>query len=581
MSLRQRIVTLGLSGVVLIGGAGWRSAGAESPDLPATATTTGSAPAYETVQGFFREYALGDLRSGPAIVAIDETDTVWTALAKSGQLARFRNGSIEVFDIGPDSRPVGLAAGSRKNGHPGVLWIAASFDNKILRFDTATEAVREYPIDGDEAWPFNIAIAPDGMLWFTQRASGRLGRLDPATGEIRHFEPPTPGAGPAGMAIDPRDGTVWFGEGYADRIGRLDPATGEIEEIALGESSNGNQNGPAGLAIDPDGGVWFAKLEGKLGHIPPGSRQVELLDVPPAARRPAGVAVAANGDVWTPALDGNLLLRYRPSTRTFTAFPLPSGQPDQETAYPPIARTSRPFGIGIDAQGNVWFSEQYRGQLGVLDTTPPRVKLVSPSETVQSLGIPVTYTVEDRVSGVAEVHVLLGGQEVALRQGALDLSRATPGAQELELVAVDHAGNQTTTRTRFEFAPGPLALTQLLRRLEPQDEAGRGFQEGWIEAVKTLRPGSDASAFEALRASLEEGREHFTRFPGPVLAAILDYQQHGGGGTVEVDLLDKPPYFEPLEIVVAPGDTIQWHYEAQIEGHKLSTALHRIVIEGS
>ena len=33
--------------------------------------------------------------------------------------------------------------------------------------------------------------------------------------------------------------------------------------------------------------------------------------------------------------------------------------------------------------------------------------------------------------------------------------------------------------------------------------------------------------------------------------------------------------------MVAPGDTIQWRYEAQIEGHKLSSALHRIVIEGS
>ena len=47
------------------------------------------------------------------------------------------------------------------------------------------------------SWPFNLAIAPDGGIWFTQRASGRLGHLDPASGEIRHYELPTPNGGPA------------------------------------------------------------------------------------------------------------------------------------------------------------------------------------------------------------------------------------------------------------------------------------------------------------------------------------------------------------------------------------------------
>jgi virginiamycin B lyase len=545
---------------------------------PATALPEGP-PQVETAEGFFREYAIGDLRSGPAIVAVDDDDTVWTALAKSGQLARYRNGSIRLYDLGADSRPVGVAAGKRANGHPGVLWIAASFDNKILRFDTTTEEVRPYAIDGDDAWPFNIAIAPDGMLWFTQRASGRLGRLDPDSGDIEHFDLPTPGAGPAGMAIDPRDGTVWFGEGYADRIGRLDPFTGAIEEIPMGESSNGNQTGPAGMAVDPDGGLWFAKLEGKLGHIPPGSREIRLLDVPPEARRPAGVAVASNGDLWVAALDGNLLLRYRPSTHTFTQFPLPSGAPDQVTAYPPLARTSRPFGIGLDSEGNVWYSQQYRGQLGVLDTVPPRIRLLSPEGVVSGLGAPVTYAAEDRVAGVAGVQVLLGDDEVPLRQGAMDLRSVPPGRHQLSVVAWDHAGNRTRLDVPFEFAPGPMALGLLLRRLEPRDEPGKDFQSRWQELAKGVRPGGDPQAFAQLRQSLTEGEEHFDRFPRELLWRILDYQEQRGSDTVEVELLDAAPFFAPASLVLAPGDTIRWSYEAPIEGHNLADSLHRIVIE--
>src|ERR1044072_2542187 len=41
--------------------------------------------------GFFREYALDKIDSGPAIVAVDEDGSVWTALAKSGKLAHLTN----------------------------------------------------------------------------------------------------------------------------------------------------------------------------------------------------------------------------------------------------------------------------------------------------------------------------------------------------------------------------------------------------------------------------------------------------------------------------------------------------------
>src|SRR5262249_37768841 len=149
--------------------------------------------------------------------------------------------------------------------------------------------------------------------------------------------------GPAGLAVDPLSSLVWFTESYADSIGVLDVRTGRVEEFKMSNSSTGLISGPAGLAIDKKGDIWFAKLEGKLGHISSGTKTIELIPVPKEARRPAGITVDTNGDVWAVALDGNLLLRYDPSTRDFKLYPLPTGEPDLQPSTPPIAKTSRPF----------------------------------------------------------------------------------------------------------------------------------------------------------------------------------------------------------------------------------------------
>src|SRR6266487_1486694 len=250
------------------------------------------------VTGYFREYPLDHPGSGPAIVVVDEDDSVWVALAKTGRLARLTNGIVTLFEIGEQSRPVGIAVGSRANGQAGVVWIAAAYDNKIIRFDSRSGEKLEFPIDGPPSWPFNIVLDPAGQVWFSQRASGRIGRLDPGSGQIHHYSVPTPNAGPAGLAIDDVSGRVWFTESYADRIGVIEPESGRFREYAMGQQSTGFVNGPAGIAVSPTGDVWFAKLEGKLGHLRPGSDKLELIDVPAMARRPAGIAVARDGDVW-------------------------------------------------------------------------------------------------------------------------------------------------------------------------------------------------------------------------------------------------------------------------------------------
>ena len=325
------------------------------------------------------------MRSGPAIVAVDRDDDVWVAMARSGKLMRLRNDQLRGYDIGQDSRPVALALGTAENGHSNEIWISAAFDEKLVRFNRQTEAVTKYAIGGSGTfWPFMIGLGPHGEVWFSERAAGQIGRLDPESGKVDHFKLHSAEAGPAGLVVAPNDGTVWFTEGQTNRVGRLDPKTGIVTDYVMGDQSTGMVSGPAGIALDGNGRVWFTKLEGKLGAIDPQHDAIELIDLPPDARRPAGIAVAPDGNVWCLALDGNMAVRYEPPSRKFTLYPLPTGSPDEEADAPPSARTSRPFGIAFDRSGNLWFSEQYTGQLGVLVLAPPSVNIVSPRDKISS-----------------------------------------------------------------------------------------------------------------------------------------------------------------------------------------------------
>lgn len=522
----------------------------------------------------FREFALDNPGSGPAIVAVDEDDTVWVALAKSGKLARFMNGNVRLFDLGADSRPVGIVVGTKSNSQAGFLWIAASYDNKILRFEKATGKTREYAIDGENSWPFNIAIAPNGAIWFTERASGRVGLLEPETGKVKHFDVPTPNAGPAGLAIDPKSGIVWFTESYADRIGSLDPSKETISELKMSDTSTGLVSGPAGLAIDRDGGIWFAKLEGKLGHIAPPYREIEIKDVPEQARRPAGITVSSAGEIWAVALDGNLLLRYQPASSTFQMFPLPTGEPDVKPGVPPAARTSRPFGIAADSSGNIWFSEQYTGQLGVLNIAPPLLEVFSPRGTVRAADPLFTA----RVSEIRDIALEVDSAPVSLQHGRLNLRGIAPGQHDLVVKATGLSGQSTRTSISFEYAPGIAVLTGMLRDLRPRRPEAEKAKAEMVVLAESLSKGEIVGNVSRIREALTANAGDFAPFDQRLLLAVLDFQVKNAGRSVGVSILDAPPYFSPNRITIRKGDVVAWKYDPPSDGHSISHELHAIEI---
>ena len=84
--------------------------------------------------------------------------------------------------------------------------------------------IREYALPSG-ARPRRLAVADDDTVYYSDYARGYLGRLDPATGKVQEWTSPGgPGSKPYGIAITP-DGMVWYSESgvQPNTIVRFDP----------------------------------------------------------------------------------------------------------------------------------------------------------------------------------------------------------------------------------------------------------------------------------------------------------------------------------------------------------------------
>jgi virginiamycin B lyase len=138
-------------------------------------------------------------------------------------------------------------------------------------------------------------VTADGTAWATLRSGNQLLRITP-DGEMKAFELPRPAVGPSDVAVGP-DGSVWFIELRENRIGRLKDDAFEEFDVA-GESPI-----LTGLAVAGDGAVWFGMLRsGSLGRL--ADRRIEAFKLPREGARPCSLAVDGSGNVWYADISG-------------------------------------------------------------------------------------------------------------------------------------------------------------------------------------------------------------------------------------------------------------------------------------
>ncbi|MBV9959689.1 MAG: hypothetical protein JO360_14795, partial [Acidobacteria bacterium] len=414
------------------------------------------------------EYEFPTPKGGPSIINVDRSGTVWVAMARAGKIGQLRDGQLREYALPANSFPVGLVTDA--GGH---VWYSDIRRNKIGRLDPTSAEVKDFDIPTKDSWPFSLAFDSGGKLWFTERVGNKIGHLNTLTGEVQEFTVSSPNCQPAGLAVTP-GGQVFFTENSGHKIGHFNPKTGKLTEHQVPTPMKSSLfYGLAGITSDPQGNIWFAILDGRLGYLRRHGQdyeEVREIALPNAATRPAGMAVDAWGIVWFTELDGNSISSYNPALEEFRRYAIPTGSPDPRPMGPPevtargelpvpgsVAKTSRPFGIAVDPQGTVWFSEQYAHKVGKL--TPPALEVFQPRGLISGVSAPVK--VQARALSGAPIQYLIDDQPINAGE-KLDITFLTPGAHTLRAVATRDGRQLAVATSTFSVNPTLETIRQQL-----------------------------------------------------------------------------------------------------------------------
>lgn len=347
----------------------------------------GGVPAQAGTRAKVDEFQL-EKGSGPALIATDASGRVWAPLARKNAILMMdtKRGIKKLLPLPKRSFPVGILA-----TRSGSVYFTDVGRNLIGMIDPETLETREFKLPTPDAFPFFLVEADDGGIWFTERYGNAIGRLDPGNGKVIEVPVPTKGAQPAGLTYNGH-GRLFFTENSAHQIGTLDLKTHKILEFPVpSKLKDPPYYGLAGINAEDSSTIWFAELDGRIGRAQwdEQSRRMDMKEfsLPDPSVRPGGVFVDGQKRVWFTELDGNAVSSIKNDGSGYVRYPLLSGAADPDPRVPaetaakgkqtvnassPKARTTRPFGISEDRQGNIWFSMQYGSAIGRIKALPEK-----------------------------------------------------------------------------------------------------------------------------------------------------------------------------------------------------------------
>ncbi len=281
-----------------------------------------SSPAAGSLNVSIREWALPTPGSLPHDPAVGPDGSLWYTAQKANRLGRLdpATGQITEFKLPTaDSGPHGLAA-----DRDGNIWYTGNYAGLIGKLDVKTGQVTEYRMPDPQAKdPHTPVFDQQGMLWFTVQGGNMVGRLDPATGKTELREVPTADATPYGIAIN-HQGVPFFCEFGTNKLASIDPRTLQIREYTLPSGAR-----PRRLAVADDGAVYYSDYErGYLGRLDPKTGTVQEWASPGGpASKPYGIAITPDGRVWysESGVQPNTIVRFDPRRRSFARAEIPSG----------------------------------------------------------------------------------------------------------------------------------------------------------------------------------------------------------------------------------------------------------------
>ncbi len=303
----------------------------------------------------------------------------------------------------------------------------------------AAEPIVEYQIPTRMGFPHDPAVARDGIVYFTEMAADKIGRFDPATSEFKEYRVPTRNAGPHGLVVDDA-GRVVFTEIRSSKIGRLDPNTGTIHEFSVTGA-----DGPHTPLLAPDGKLYFtASAADAIAELDLASGALTVVAVPTPYAVPYGIKLGPDGAIYFTEFGASKIGQMEPGTRAITEFttPTPDSAPRRlwfsgtdlfftefsaghlgrlrpatgavKEWMLPDGAESRPYGIAVDAAGEVWIAESGNGAMVRFDPKSEqftaRLMLPSSNAVVRNMDVAPDGRIWMALSGMDRIGVITAPQ---------------------------------------------------------------------------------------------------------------------------------------------------------------------------
>jgi virginiamycin B lyase len=269
------------------------------------------------------EWSVPTKGAHPHDPAVGPDGALWFTEQMTNKLGRLdpNTGKFKEYSLvpGKNSGPHGLVADSFGN-----IWYTANFAGYIGKLDPSTGKVTEYKMPNKKADdPHTAAFDAFGILWFTVQGGNMVGKLDPNTGRVILKEVPTEDALPYGIQVTNK-GVPVFCELGSNKIGTINTISLEIREYPLPESAR-----PRRLAVASDDTVYFTDFKsGHLGKLNLATGEVKMYPSPGGPEsNPYGIAITPDGMVWysESGVKPNTIVRFDPKTETFARANIPSG----------------------------------------------------------------------------------------------------------------------------------------------------------------------------------------------------------------------------------------------------------------
>jgi virginiamycin B lyase len=256
--------------------------------------------------------------------AVGPDGALWFTEQMTNKLGRLdpETGQFKEYPLTESENPGphGLVA-----DHDGNIWFTANFGGYIGKLDPNTGKVTVFPMSDKKADdPHSLVFDSKGILWFTVQGGNMVGKLDPASGKVSLKQVSTENALPYGIQVFKRGFPV-FCELGSNKIGVIHPDTMNIQEFLLPPTAR-----PRRLAIAADDNtVYFTDfVGGNLGKLDVSVGAVTLYASPGGPKsNPYGIAITPDGMVWysESGVHPNTIVRFDPQTQTFARTDIPSG----------------------------------------------------------------------------------------------------------------------------------------------------------------------------------------------------------------------------------------------------------------